>query len=516
MLLLLRYFKVPWRDLAEVMNAMFVTNTTTVPFRKNSCRAYFEDMRRPKPSLAWDSSKGRFYREIFGANLCRPSEPIISWIDKVQARISELGLQYRCSRIVRPRRRQPSLHRLPRDFRRATPRRRLDFERTRRARSGTDFLPNSTRTRSTSVFTFRANTPLQSRSPGPDTPCPPPRHQPTHIVAPPSHPSPPEESPARPVRNRDGTRRKFPGEGTPDGLFYRVYCPMSQGENGAHGCWAANRFRGSTPSSEQEFSDALAKHVARELVPSPFVSVGTCPTWILRKGYEKAQKLQSNGVSGFDQVNILIINALEIVTPVYHVGYHLQRLRNSRRCPRAARWYRGKFERLVWQAIPAKAIIKMISLADIEAYHFRSEIFAEKILRLDSFRSGVDPFTSDFGLVSASASKKMLNSRAVQLGNESCLGLSKLIVFLGLTPKTVIEPEVLHCALYYVVLYWRLELSPDDSTDAFDQWVFYGARAHGGDDDGFYQRAAAAIVDLRDAWVNGIAEAIKWNRENRV
>jgi hypothetical protein len=227
-----------------------------------------------------------------------------------------------------------------------------------------------------------------------------------------------------------------------------------------------------------------------------------------------AHKLQSNGVSGLDQVHILVINAQEIVTPIYHVGFHLQRLRNSRTSPMAARFYYGKFERLVWQHVPAKAIVKRISLADIEAYHSRSEMFAERILRLDAFRTGVNPFTSDFRAVSGSASRTVLHSRTVNLGNESCLGLSEFIVFLGLTPKTVFEPEVLHCAVYYVVLCWNLDLTTDHSTKAFHHWLFFGAMAHHGEDDSFYQIVAAAIDDLQDAWVNGVAEAIKWNREN--
>jgi len=50
----------------------------------------------------------------------------------------------------------------------------------------------------------------------------------------------------------------------------------------------------------------------------------------------------------------------------------------------------------------------------------------------------------------------MLHSKTVKLGNEFCLSLSKFIVFWTL--KTVIEPEVLCCAIYYPFLKAGIEL----------------------------------------------------------
>jgi hypothetical protein len=298
--------------------------------------------------------------------------------------------------------------------------------------------------------------------------------------------------------------------------LYRVYTSDNQGQNGPNGCWAAKHVPEGTAYSIEEFKTAFSNHLSRQAVHSPFISVATSLAIILSKAYDAAKKLTDRGIDGLAYTYILVIDAAEIDTPVYHAGYHLQELRNEHLCPIASRFYRGKFERLVWQAIRGQAIIKQVSLIDIEAFYSSSEMFAPKILRLDAFRAPASAFNDQWQLVRASATKAKLGSSTVKLGNESCLGLSKFIVFLGLTLKTVTDKEVLYCSLYYLVMGWRLEMTPEDSALAFDYWCFYGAVSHAGDDgDGFYETAAFALPHLRDGWLSGVADAMEWNRKNK-
>ena len=166
--------------------------------------------------------------------------------------------------------------------------------------------------------------------------------------------------------------------------------------------------------------------------------------------------------------------------------------------------------------MPKKAIIKLLSLADIEAHRSNCEIFAGKIPRLHRFRTGLDPHTDTMDSLKALPQKKLLNSTVTKLGSEFCLSLSKWIVFLGLTPKTVTDPKLLYCAIYWVVSGWVLELNEKDSIEAFDYWCFCGARSDGWEHDGFYQRAQAVIPDLRDAWVAGVVDAMKARRREEV
>jgi hypothetical protein len=299
----------------------------------------------------------------------------------------------------------------------------------------------------------------------------------------------------------------------PDDLLFRAHCPSSQGDNSPEGFWAAKASMDSIPSSGKEMLDAIAAHVGRKKIPTPFISTTPSLTWALSKAYQMADRSKTGMAHAMEDIFISIIDPAEIDNPIYNVDYQLYQLSKSPQgCPIGAMWYRGRWEKLVWQHIPKGAIIKRLSLADIEAYHSESEIFAGKILQLHCFRTWLDPQTGKMDSPKALRSKTLLNSTVTKLGNESCLGLSKWIVFLGLTPKTVTNPRVLYCAVYWVVAGWRLELGIEDTIEAFDHWCFYGARNHRGEDEGFYQRAQTAIPDLHDAWVTGALDGMKQHK----
>jgi hypothetical protein len=264
--------------------------------------------------------------------------------------------------------------------------------------------------------------------------------------------------------------------------------------------------------------DAIAAHVGRKKIPTPLISTTPSVTWAFSKAYQMADRSRTDAPHALKDIFIAVINPDEIDNPIYNVDYQLYQLsRTPQGCPSEARGYGGRWERLVWGHVPKKAIIKVLSLADVEAYHSNSEIFAGKIPRLDCFRTGIDPHTvTTDSLIKALPQKKLLNSTVTKLGNEFCLGLSKWIVFLGLTPKTVTNPQRLYCAVYWVVSGWVLELNEKDSIEAFDHWCFYGARSHRWEDEGFYERAQAAIPDLHDAWVAGEVDAMRARRREEV
>jgi hypothetical protein len=82
LLVLVRYFRLQWHELPDVMNEIFVKNTTKTPFRKDPCRSYFQTMQNRDGRASW-TSFARFYKEIYQENPIRPSTPVIRLIDEL-------------------------------------------------------------------------------------------------------------------------------------------------------------------------------------------------------------------------------------------------------------------------------------------------------------------------------------------------------------------------------------------------------------------------------------------------
>ncbi|KAM0716584.1 hypothetical protein Q7P37_008029 [Cladosporium fusiforme] len=233
---------------------------------------------------------------------------------------------------------------------------------------------------------------------------------------------------------------------SPSPLLFRFWHDRSHGNNSEDG-FVSGRFakalvepRPPPTCSQLEWND-VAQHLNNAGMdqtgsPSPFISTSNLLVWTIRTAMKRA------GPS--TRISVIDTSKLD-PRAIFHVAPFYKELKKKRPFYRGGFQYSGNHEHLVWYQIPATAVIKTFSLADITTFANSSRSL-KQVLRLDQLAA-----------VKSSATEiiKSFKEHDIKVTGRVANAIGKVVLFLGLDHTSL--REGLARAVFEIAQGWALK-----------------------------------------------------------
>jgi hypothetical protein len=252
-------------------------------------------------------------------------------------------------------------------------------------------------------------------------------------------------------------------------LLFRAFSPKSAGVNSPEG-FRAHDFsdegtidmRLPTPPDVENshFLYRMATHYRRSTVGSPVISTTCSLPWAIHKAYlacvdEPQQEPETVKISVID------VASLNSQSRVY-VGRDLySRLKSIKGAvPHTSRRYKSSAEYPIWGVIDAEAVIKTISLHDLQVASSTCPS-TQKLLRLDYFTSAVKLLDV----------LQKFKAQPIDLDTTTIIGFINIIGLFGVSP--ISPPYIISYFANSIIDGWLIDIQHEDIIEeTFHYWLF--------------------------------------------